>query len=215
MMSETGTQPRSAHGGERAGGEDVRARIQCAAEERFIRYGFSKTTMAEIAADCGMSAANIYRYFASKSEIAAAGARQWLAGLRSGLREIAEDTTLPAGERLRRFVRAKLGALGALMHAQPHLEELIEHVCREREDIVAEHRWAEHALVVRVLADGKASGAFDIDEVNEAAEAFQAATCSFFHHSIVRATPHDELEVDADKVVALLVRGLAKRTRED
>jgi AcrR family transcriptional regulator len=211
MAPETGTRLRSARGGDEAGGEDVRGRIQRAAEERFIRYGFTKTTMGEIAADCRMSAANIYRYFASKDEIAAASARQWLAGLHRGLREIAEESTLPAGERLRRFVRAKLEALRALIEAEPHLEELIAHVCREREDLVAEHRRAELALVVRVLADGQAAGAFDIEEVTTAAEAFQAATCSFFHHSIVQATPREKLEADADKVVALLVRGLARR----
>ena len=37
---------------------------------RFGRFGFGKTTMAEIAKDCDMSAGNLYRYFDNKKEIA-------------------------------------------------------------------------------------------------------------------------------------------------
>ena len=38
-----------------------------AAWERFVQYGFVKTTMAEIARDCGMSAANLYMFQSNKS----------------------------------------------------------------------------------------------------------------------------------------------------
>ena len=58
---------------------DIRGLIVEAARVRFERYGFNKSTMAEIAGDCGMSAANLYRYFESKSEIAAHGTQEWLA----------------------------------------------------------------------------------------------------------------------------------------
>ena len=41
-----------------------------AAEARLLHFGYNKTTMAEIAEDAGMSAANLYRYFKNKQEIA-------------------------------------------------------------------------------------------------------------------------------------------------
>ena len=50
---------------------DVRSQIIEAANARFKHYGYGKTTMAEIAADSGMSAANLYRYFKNKQEIIA------------------------------------------------------------------------------------------------------------------------------------------------
>ncbi len=42
-----------------------------AAEKRIAHYGYNKTTMAEIAADCQMSVGNLYRHFPNKSTIAA------------------------------------------------------------------------------------------------------------------------------------------------
>jgi AcrR family transcriptional regulator len=46
-----------------------------AARARFQRYGYAKTSMQEIAADCGMSAANLYRYYDGKLAIGLAVAR--------------------------------------------------------------------------------------------------------------------------------------------
>ncbi len=41
-------------------------RILDAAERLFRHYGYSKTTVADVARDLGMSPANIYRFFASR-----------------------------------------------------------------------------------------------------------------------------------------------------
>ena len=43
--------------------------ILAAAVNRFSNYGYNKTTMAEIAEDAGMSAANIYRYYKIKKKL--------------------------------------------------------------------------------------------------------------------------------------------------
>ncbi len=48
---------------------DKRSAILNAARTRFSRYGLSKVTMDEIAADLGMSKAALYYYFATKEEI--------------------------------------------------------------------------------------------------------------------------------------------------
>jgi AcrR family transcriptional regulator len=46
-----------------------RTRILDAAEVCFVRNGFHRTTMQDVAAECGMSAGNLYRYFPSKDAI--------------------------------------------------------------------------------------------------------------------------------------------------
>ena len=91
----------------------VRARILLAAEERFVRYGFGKTTMAEIAADCGMSAGNLYRFFDNKGDIATASASQWLAALEARLSTIGDDAQVSPADRLsrtERFISKWVGA---------------------------------------------------------------------------------------------------------
>jgi TetR/AcrR family transcriptional repressor of uid operon len=45
---------------------DRRTRILDAAQACFVRNGFHRTTMQDVAAEAGMSAGNLYRYFSSK-----------------------------------------------------------------------------------------------------------------------------------------------------
>src|SRR5215213_9448884 len=52
-------------------GSDRRSRILDAAERCFVRAGFHRTTMQDVAAEAGMSPGNLYRYFRSKDAIAA------------------------------------------------------------------------------------------------------------------------------------------------
>src|SRR3954462_6788758 len=49
--------------------QDRRGRILDAAERCFVRAGFHRTTMQDVAAEAGMSPGNLYRYFPSKDAI--------------------------------------------------------------------------------------------------------------------------------------------------
>ena len=198
----------AAPGGRGESAEAVQGRILRAAQARFVRYGFNKTTMTEIAADCAMSAANIYRFFASKGDIAAAGARRWLGELEAELAALAGDAAVPAAARLERLVLVKLGALAALIADAPHMEELIDHVCREREDVVASHRQAVRALYAHLIRAGQDDGAFAPGDADRAAEAFDAATRGFFHPALLRAQAAEEVRAEAEKALALLLAGL-------
>src|SRR5438270_624499 len=61
--------------------DDTRARIIETAETLFRRLGFAKTAVADIAADLGMSPANVYRFFASKNAIVEAICQRCLSEL--------------------------------------------------------------------------------------------------------------------------------------
>jgi TetR/AcrR family transcriptional repressor of uid operon len=50
---------------------DRRTRILDAAERSFVRAGFHRTTMQDVAAEAGMSPGNLYRYFPSKDALVA------------------------------------------------------------------------------------------------------------------------------------------------
>ncbi|WP_377828880.1 TetR/AcrR family transcriptional regulator [Bradyrhizobium lupini] len=49
--------------------DEARARILGAAEEHFRLVGYHRTSVADIAAELGMSPANIYRFFPSRNAI--------------------------------------------------------------------------------------------------------------------------------------------------
>lgn len=51
--------------------EERRTRILDAAEACFVRHGFHRATMNDVAAEAGMSPGNLYRYFPSKDAIVA------------------------------------------------------------------------------------------------------------------------------------------------
>lgn len=51
------------------GEQELRERILGAALEMFLKFGFSKVTMDELAADLGMSKKTIYAYFPSKDDL--------------------------------------------------------------------------------------------------------------------------------------------------
>jgi AcrR family transcriptional regulator len=73
-MNQNLTIPRVDDGGPEATHEahpERRARILDAAERCFVRAGFHRTTMQDVAADAGMSPGNLYRYFRSKDAIVA------------------------------------------------------------------------------------------------------------------------------------------------
>ena len=58
--------------------DDTKARIVEVAEALFRRLGYAKTAVADIAAELGMSPANVYRYFPSKNAIVEAICRHCL-----------------------------------------------------------------------------------------------------------------------------------------
>ena len=61
--------------------DDTRARIIETADALFRRLGFAKTAVADIAAELGMSPANVYRFFPSKNAIVEAICQRCLSEL--------------------------------------------------------------------------------------------------------------------------------------
>lgn len=72
--------------------EERRSRILDAAERCFVRTGFHRTTMQDIAAEASMSPGNLYRYFASKDAVAGGLAERDRAEVR---RDFAETGDAP------------------------------------------------------------------------------------------------------------------------
>ncbi len=193
--------------------EDPRGRILAAADAYFRRYGYTKTTMAEIAKDCGMSAANLYRYFASKQDIAAALAGRCLLDEEAKLRKVVNRSELSAAERLERFVLTLLDHTHGLWSEQPRLNELVEAVSRERSDIVLKHITSKHALMAELIARGKEAGDFADVDTQTAAEAMLTAVAVFDMPLLMHLYSREEFQRKAREVVRVLLHGLLKNAR--
>ncbi|MCI0526674.1 MAG: TetR/AcrR family transcriptional regulator, partial [Nitrospira sp.] len=151
-----------------------------AAQIRFSRYGFNKTTMAEIAKDCEMSAANLYRFFPSKEDIGTEIALRCFSNQEALLREILRRPGLTASQRLETFILELLHATYDLFANQPCLSELVLFISQKHWELVKRHKLeVQKSLLAEVLAEGNWTEEFDVPDILATAELIQSATVKF------------------------------------
>lgn len=191
---------------------DTRNIILKAASERILHYGYGKTTMSEIAADCGMSAGNIYRFFPSKIDIADAMSRKSSAEFFALYMGIAEDPKLSPVDKLKSLFRTRLDRTFMLFDSYPKLVELGEIIARERPAFLTEQLSQERQVMETIIAEGVASG--DLSPVESAAftaEVVQCATMRFRYPQVWSRLSLPELRHELEGVLALMLHGLSKR----
>ncbi len=177
---------------------------------RFGRFGFGKTTMAEIARDCDMSAGNLYRYFDNKKEIAAGCAQRCMQQKLELVREIIRVTDLSPDKKLQRFALDILEYMHEQFSNQPALMELVDFVSRERWDIVTHYMEQEKSLLTEILSEGNRSGQYNVSNVLETARWIQASLIKFIAPRYMDAFSLEELRKEAYGVTAMLTAGLKK-----
>jgi AcrR family transcriptional regulator len=191
--------------------DDVQQQILDAASERFTQYGYNKTTMAEIAKDCGMSAANLYRHFENKLDIGANLACECLGNKTIGIHDIVQQKQQPASERLQNIVLSNLNYTYGQWSENPRMNEMVNAICGARMDIVDDYRLNEHALLVELLNDGISNGEFVIDDTEDTAYAITAAITMFNTPLLMSIYTLEEFTSKADSVVKLLLNGILKK----
>lgn len=85
---------------------DIRDQIVAAANEHFSQYGYSKTTVSDLAKAIGFSKAYIYKFFDSKQAIGEAICSNCLAQIIAAVEEAINAKGISPTERLRRLVKA-------------------------------------------------------------------------------------------------------------
>ncbi|MBR9834237.1 MAG: TetR/AcrR family transcriptional regulator [Alphaproteobacteria bacterium] len=188
---------------------DTRQLILDAAVERIMHYGYAKTTMAEIARDCDMSAGNIYRFFASKIDIAEAMARKLNIEINQQNAALARGPGT-AGEKLLRFHQHALRTTFEKLDKDAKVLEVAEILSHERPTFANEELAQERVHLVEILEQGIASGEFmAMKNPNFIAEMMQAATMKFRLSAIVEPAHLAKLERELKGVMALVLAGLS------
>jgi len=188
--------------------EELRVKILDAAQERIQVYGYGKTTMAEIAKDCSMSAANLYRYFKNKQDIAAACAERCMTEQQDAMRELVRQEFPSAAQKLRAFVIEGLKRTHEMFVDQPKINELVEYIASERQDLVHNKIKRQHSLIAEILVQGNQTGEFNINDVVTTARAVQNTIVKFNVPIFMALYPIDEFIIMANEVVDLLLHGL-------
>ena len=185
------------------------ARILESAERLFRHYGYSKTTVADIARDLGMSPANIYRFFASKAEI-----HQAICGrmLRSCFEIAANAAALPlsASERLRQYARGHYRFTVETMLEEEKVHEMVIVAIERDWHVIEKHIDRIHAIIEGIIRDGIASGEFADQDPVVAAKCFGASLISLNHPQVVAQCMAKENRAMADDLIEFAIRALKK-----
>lgn len=192
----------------------TRTKILEAARDRFMHYGYSKTTMSEVARDCEMSAGNIYRFFASKLDIAEAMAEKFNAERFVHFKEISDKTT-PAIARFFEFFFYALEETYTAIEEDAKILEIAEILRLERPVFFNQHLAEERVFLVKMLQDGMVSGAFrKLEDPNKTAEMMQAALMKFRFPQAYSQLKLDRLKYELEGVLTLLLAGISPGAEE-
>ena len=191
----------------------TRLRILDIAEALFRSMGYQKTTVADIARELGMSPANVYRFFASKSAINEAIAARLLEGVARDLEAIA-DGPGAAADRLRSMLRVLHARHLALFVRERRMHDMVSAAMAEHWDVIASFIGRIEAAMARVLADGAARGEFAPIDPAATARMMKQATMCWMHPMLIAdglaKGIHDEAHMadELESMIDLLMRGL-------
>ncbi|WP_018237117.1 TetR family transcriptional regulator [Ensifer sp. BR816] len=185
------------------------ARILEAAERLFRHYGYTKTNVADIARDLGMSPANIYRFFSSKTQIHQALCARML---EASYQQAYEISRLPvsATERLRRYVLAQHRMTVETMLDQQKVHEMVVVAIEQEWHVIEKHLDRIDRLLAGVIAEGIEAGEFAEQEPEVAARCFGASIVTLCHPQIVAQCLAKENRPTPDELVEFAIRALKK-----
>ncbi|MCI0736889.1 MAG: TetR/AcrR family transcriptional regulator [Beijerinckiaceae bacterium] len=161
-------------------GRDTHRLIIEVAEKLFRQLGFQKTTVADIARELSMSPANVYRFFAAKSEINAAVCRDILAKTEAEAEKIAM-TRGSAAQRLQNLLASVERTHHKRYMFDRKLHELVEAAITESWAIMGEHNQRMAAILEQIIAYGMAAGEFRQGDAAVAARLVNTACIRFCH----------------------------------
>lgn len=193
---------------------DTRKDILEAARDRFSHYGYAKTTMSEIARDCEMSAGNIYRFFASKLDIAEAMAVAFNNETVEHFRRIANKDA-DARSRLYEFFAFALDETYKKIDSEAKILEIAEILRKERPNFLSGQLAEERVFIVKILTDGMDKGVFrSLDAPYVTAEMIQSSLMKFRFPQAYTNLKLDKLNYELKGVMSLLLAGLSLGAKE-
>ncbi|HEY2444213.1 MAG TPA: TetR/AcrR family transcriptional regulator [Rhizomicrobium sp.] len=186
----------------------VRCQIVEAAKKRFSHFGYAKTTMAEVAADCSMSPGNLYRFFPGKLDIAESIATEDYERHLEALRKLALAPDRSARDRMRDLLFEELRRTYHKLEKDPRAYEMATVIAHERPQYANWMLATERKIMVQLFDEAEARGEFTIEDKETTAEMIQAATMKFRYPQLWSKLTLPKLERELDGVLKLLACGI-------
>ena len=178
-----------------------------AANEHFRRYGYNKTTVADLANAIGLSTAYIYKFFESKQAIGEAVCAASLGEIASELRKIARQPK-SAAERLRAVYQCVTRRSAELYFNERKLHEIVITACSEKWRPVREREDAMLELIRELVTEGREKGEFERKTPLEETCRAILQTMEPFWHPRLLEEHLDDLDERAAAMANLVLRSL-------
>lgn len=158
-----------------------RAQVLRHALDCFLRFGYERTAMQDIATAAGLSRQGLYHHFSNKEELFSALAEATNAATleaAEAARDKARADGLPFAQVMSAALHARLGAMQFRLGASPEALEFVDQAMRRCMPILERYADLFHKMLTRMIEDEVAAGrlelANDVTPV-ELAEALSAA----------------------------------------
>lgn len=198
--------------GRRQDSSETQRDILAVARRLFTTIGYRKTTVADIAAELGMSPANVYRFFDSKKSINEAVAELLLGEIGDDLEKIAKSKVNPSS-RLSRFVRALAQLSEEKFMTNKRVNDMVEDAMIESWSVCIRYIQRVHDLLSHIVEAGRVSGDFQVDDPVVGAACVKTTMVCFMHPTMM-ATRFETGRPDIEQVIQFILRGLGAETRK-
>jgi len=188
--------------------EDTRAQILRAAKTLFGRYGFRKTSLAEVAGEARMGKSSIYYYFTSKEDLFRAVVDAEFKTLSARVRDaIASESSPEASLRTYVLTRMRVARELASAYAALHDDYLVGLPFVEE---VRQRAFQEEVQTIEaILEDGIRGGVFEVADPGLTAYGIAVSLKGLEYPWLVDADDA-KLESDLDLLLGLLMKAIRK-----
>jgi AcrR family transcriptional regulator len=191
-------------------GDDPGAAIATVARSHFRRFGYAKTSMKEIAEDCGMSVANLYRYHDGKLAIGAAVAAAEQAALFAECDRAVAAGPVDLVAKLVILFHALIDGTHRQIRSTPLLFELGMAVAREKPEHRQRILQETEVRIAAVLTAGRKIGALAAANAEAASRLILMASSPFILPWMLRTQPFGNPRAQVEPLMKCLVSGLTK-----
>src|ERR1700742_1580046 len=191
---------------------DTRERILVVAERLFRQIGYQKTTVADIAKELRMSPANVYRFFDSKKAIHEGVARGLMGEVEVAAQQVAARPR-PASAKLRELMTTIHRMNSERYVGDSKLHEMVAIAMEEDWASCVAHMETITGTIGGVIAEGAASGEFDVTDVPLAAMCACTAMMRFFHPQMISQCV-EKPGLTIDQMIDFVVAGLVSRGKD-
>jgi AcrR family transcriptional regulator len=186
----------------------IRSSMLDAAQELMRRHGAAKVTVTDIAARCGMSQSNAYRYYASRNALFEALGQRCFADIQAALEAVAAGKEDPAAK-LRLFLLTQFSIKLARWREDRELFAAYLKLADANPAIAQSHITENHALLSKLVSDWCQVQGMERRRADRAYQLILDATLLIRDPYAIARHGHDLSEARAAALVEAVLAGLA------